>query len=83
MERIIKMIPLFSSFITHFLSVYRRKKFTFDGSLYWRSPHRFPFCPRCFGESKFIEMQSVEMNCGGQIERYMCPVCEKTHTYVL
>lgn len=41
----------------------------------------FPFCSRCFGEDKCIEMQFIENYTNGQIDEYKCPVCGMGHRY--
>lgn len=56
-----------------------RRHLNFDGHLLWDGSSRFPFCPHCYGEDKFIQMLVMDTNTGGAIDGYCCPVCDKKH----
>lgn len=77
----LKLLPFLKPHVLNFWVKYRKGKFSFDGSLYWSDLNRFPFCSRCFGEDKCIEMQFIENYTNGQIDEYKCPVCGMSHRY--
>jgi len=56
-----------------------KRDFYFDGHVYWDRVSRFPYCPRCYGEDKRIQMVVMDTDTNGALDGYCCLTCGIKH----
>lgn len=56
-----------------------QRGFYFDGEVYWDRVSRFPYCPRCYGEDKRIQMVVMDTGTNGALDGYCCLTCGLKH----